>query len=188
MKYEMIVIGTSAGGIDALKKVFSEVKEIVSVSIVISFHLTDVYARDLPMVFDRLLREDVIVVSGKEVIVPGKIYFAPPMYHMKREEGAVTLTLAERQDGTKSPIDLLFETAVQCYGDKLAGIVLTGANCDGAEGLKRIEVAGGKAIVQEPATAYASAMPMCALDVVNAAKILDLEAIGIFIDGLHEKW
>ncbi|OQY42676.1 MAG: hypothetical protein B6240_13710 [Desulfobacteraceae bacterium 4572_87] len=121
----------------------------------------------------------------KEIIMGGTVYFAPPNYHLLVEDNHVfSLSVAQAVHYARPSIDVLFESAAYVYGDSLAGLILTGANRDGAEGLKKIKAAGGLVLVQDPATAEADAMPRAAIKAADPDHILPLDKIGIFLNDL----
>lgn len=116
--------------------------------------------------------------GGKGKIEPGTVYVAPPNYHLLIErDKTVSLSVTERVNFSRPSIDVLFESASDAYGDRLIGIVLTGANSDGAKGLKKIKENGGLAIVQDPLCSEASLMPESAIRAGPVDHILSLEKI-----------
>ena len=116
--------------------------------------------------------------EDKEPIEPGVAYFAPPDYHLLVEdERRLSLSGEEPVLFSRPSIDILFESAADAYGDGLIAVVLTGANSDGAQGLKAVVEAGGVAIVQNPDGAYAAAMPEAAIAACPNARVLPLNEI-----------
>ena len=116
------------------------------------------------------------------MIAPGTIYFAPPDYHLSVERhGHFSLSNEEEVFFSRPSIDVLFESAADSFGDAVIGVVLTGANPDGAAGLKAIADAGGIAIVQQPKEAYSAAMPKAALAACPHAHILSLTDIAPYL-------
>jgi two-component system, chemotaxis family, protein-glutamate methylesterase/glutaminase len=126
----------------------------------------------------------VVQPSDKEPLERGTVYVAPPDYHLLVDGDAFALSTDERVQYARPSIDVLFESAADAFGERTIGIVLTGANADGAAGLKRIKDAGGVAIVQDPRTAEAAAMPAAALAASTADAILPLAEIPLFLRGL----
>jgi two-component system chemotaxis response regulator CheB len=120
----------------------------------------------------------------KEPIEPRTVYIAPPDYHLLVEPGSFALSTDELVQFARPSIDVLFESAADAYRDKVIGIVLTGANEDGAHGLRRIKEHGGVAIVQDPRTAMRRAMPDAAIALTAADAVLPIEEIGAFVRGL----
>lgn len=125
---------------------------------------------------------EVTEAQCNEKISAQRVYIAPGGYHLQVEKNRFfSLSLDEKVNNSIPSIDVLFETAADCYADKLIGIILTGANCDGANGLKAIRDAGGYAIVEQPETAHTSFMPACALKTAGADAILPLKKISDFL-------
>src|SRR5439155_14233723 len=120
-------------------------------------------------------------------VEPGQVYVAPPDYHLLVERGRFALSVDDRVRYARPSIDVLFESAADVYGERLIGIILTGANDDGARGLARIREVGGVALIQDPAGALRRAMPDAAIAATAADAILPLEDIGRFIYGLWGK-
>jgi two-component system chemotaxis response regulator CheB len=123
--------------------------------------------------------------DDKEPVVGGVIYFAPSDYHLLVETNeSLALSTDEAVNYSRPSIDVLFESAADAYGEGLVGVILTGANHDGAAGLKAIVDAGGLAIVEDPAGAYATAMPQAALEACPSATIMNLDAIASYLSSL----
>jgi two-component system chemotaxis response regulator CheB len=184
MRFELIVIGTSWGGLDALRRLLANVPDEVDVPIAIAQHrspesLGGAFETNVQRAVARRVRE----VDDKDAIERGRIYVAPPDYHLLVERGSFALSTDERVQFARPSIDVLFESAADAYGAGVIGVVLTGANDDGAAGLRRIADRGGTAIVQDPATAERRAMPDAAI-AAAASVILPLEAIGPYIADL----
>lgn len=116
-------------------------------------------------------------VEDKDRLCPGHIYLAPADYHLLVEPGYLSLSVDEPVSFARPSIDVLFESTADTYREKTIGIILTGANHDGAQGLARIKASGGVAIVQDPASAENSTMPQAAIDATDVDKILPLAAI-----------
>lgn len=129
----------------------------------------------------------VVDVEDKLPIEAGCVYLAPPGYHLLVERGSFALSVDERVKFARPSIDVLFESAADSYGAGVIGIILTGANEDGAAGLAEIKRRGGVAIVQDPAGAARRSMPDAAIAATAADAVLPLEEIGPFIYGLYVK-
>ena len=123
-------------------------------------------------------------VDDKLPIEPGNVYLAPPDYHLLVERGWFSLSVDERVQYARPSIDVLFESAADAYGSAVIGVILTGANEDGAAGLAAIKHRGGVAIIQDPIGAERRAMPDAAIAATVADAVLPLDAIGRFIYGL----
>jgi two-component system, chemotaxis family, protein-glutamate methylesterase/glutaminase len=177
-----VVIGASAGAIQALSLILPELPADFPVPILIVVHVPTDRSNILAPLFEAKCRMLVREAEDKEPALPGVIYFAPPDYHMLVEsDGSLSLSTDEPVLYSRPSIDVLFESAADSFGDAVTGIILTGANMDGAEGLKAICDAGGTAIVEEPEAAYADTMPLAAIAACPAARILTLEAIADYL-------
>ena len=164
-KYEAIVIGTSAGGLYALLQIFGSFDGSFSLPIIVVQHRSKDH-RDL---LEEVLQDKSLLkikqADEKEKITRGFIYIAPPDYHLLVEENKTFSLSADVLIRYSRPsIDVLFETAADAYGDKLIGIVLTGANNDGSAGIKAIKKKGGFTIAQDPAEAMFPFMPQAAIE------------------------
>jgi two-component system chemotaxis response regulator CheB len=116
--------------------------------------------------------------ADKEPVRPGTVYFAPPDYHLLIDEGpCLALSADDLVNYSRPSIDVLFESAAEVYGARLLGIILTGANDDGAEGLAAVQAAGGIGIIQQPRSAQVKQMVVSALNRNPASYVLDLEEI-----------
>ena len=170
-----VVIGTSAGGLYALKKLLPALPARFPCPLMIVQHMSP--HSDNYMV--RMLNEKSAITvkeaDEKEPVVPGTAYIAPPDYHLLVEfDFTLSLSMEEKVNYSRPSIDVLFETAADAYGSHLLGIVLTGANADGAEGLAYIKKKGGYTVVQQPADAESPAMPEAAIARARPHKILSL--------------
>jgi two-component system, chemotaxis family, protein-glutamate methylesterase/glutaminase len=178
-QYQLIVIGGSAGAMTALLELLPMLPAGFSLPIVIVVHL---HPRQDSAHVERLGSQCALPVKEadeKEPIQPGTIYLAPPNYHLLIEQDhTFSLSIDERVNYSRPAIDVLFESAAQAYGSHLVGVVLTGANNDGAEGLRHIKERGGLAIVQDPRTAESTYMPQAALEVTPVDHMLSVPEIG----------
>lgn len=176
---EAVVIGASAGGVEALLTIFSGLKPGFRLPIIVVLHLPDARRSQLAEVFARRLALPVKEVDDKEPIVPGTLYFAAPGYHVSVEHDySFSLSREERVHYSRPSIDYLFESAADVYQQRLAAILLTGANQDGAQGLKTVKQQGGLTIIQDPDEALVSTMPRAALELFQPDCILPLRGIG----------
>ena len=184
MSYELIVVGCSWGGLAALGRLLEHLPDEVDVPIAIAQHRgPDSLRGALQAALQRHLARPVVEAADKDPIEPGHVYVAPPDYHLLVEVGSFALSVDERVQHARPSIDVLFESAADAYGAGMIGVVLTGANADGAAGLARIAARGGVAIVQDPETAEAREMPEAALAAAPAT-VLPLEGIGPFLGEL----
>ncbi len=175
-KYEAIVIGVSAGGMAALTKLLPALPKEYPFPIIVVQHLHPTQGDFLPKYFDKKCALTVKEADEKEPIQAGYIYFAPPNYHLLVEDNkTLALSIDPKINYSRPSVDVLFESAVDVYGSALIGIVLTGANNDGAAGLSLIKQRGGLAIVQDPRTAEAIMMPQSAIEATTVDYVLSLE-------------
>jgi two-component system chemotaxis response regulator CheB len=173
-----VVIGVSAGGLKALSAILPALPADYPLPIMIVIHLPPDRDSVVAELFDDRCALTVREAEDKEDILPGHVYFAPPDYHLLVEaDYRLSLSSEEPVLFSRPSVDVLFETAADVYGEGLIGIILTGANPDGAAGLKAVMAAGGLALVQRPDLSYASAMPEAALDMCPQAESLSLEQI-----------
>jgi two-component system chemotaxis response regulator CheB len=171
------------GGIEALGQVLPRLTGAFSVVVVLHLGpqrpslLTDLFAAHCALAVKE--------AEDKEPLAPGTIYFAPPDHHLLIER---TLCLALSGDEpvhhSRPSIDVLFESAAEALGARVAAVLLTGANADGAAGLAMVAAGGGTAVVQDPGTALAAEMPRAGLALCRGALVLPLGAIAPFLDRL----
>ncbi|MFS0827054.1 chemotaxis protein CheB [Pseudomonas phoenicis] len=174
-----IVIGASAGGVAALFEVLGQLPLAFGIPILCVLHLPPDRPSHLASVLQRRLARPVREACDKERIVDGMIYVAGPGYHLSVEQDlSLSLSQEDPVHYSRPSIDLLFESAADAYGSDLLGIVLTGANHDGAQGLARIKQQGGRTIVQDPHDAQVGLMPQAALASHTPDHILSLSGIG----------
>ncbi|WP_339492617.1 MULTISPECIES: chemotaxis protein CheB [unclassified Pseudomonas] len=183
---EAIVVGASAGGVDALLRVFGYLRKGFGVPILVVLHLPDERVSQLAHVFGHRLAVPVEEARDKQDIVPGTLYVATPGYHLSVEaDRSLSLSLEEPVHHSRPSIDVLFESAADVYGQKLLAVVLTGANDDGASGLAKVRALGGITVVQDPDEAQVSTMPEAALALHEPNHILTLQGIGQLLVGLE---
>ena len=177
MGYDIVVVGTSWGGLAALRELIGGLPSDFGVPLVVVQHRH----RESGQLLAGLLQDStslaVCETDDKTPITPGTVHIAPPDYHLLVEEGYFSLTVEEPVAFSRPSIDVTFASAADVYGERAVGIVLTGANADGSRGLRRIADRGGLALVQQPATAESPAMPAAALDMVPEARVLTLHEI-----------
>jgi two-component system chemotaxis response regulator CheB len=175
--YRLIVVGVSAGGLFALRSLVASLPQGFDIPIAVVQHRSK-ESEALCDLLQECTHLRVGEANDKEPIVPGAVYVAPPDYHLLVEPGYISLSTDEPVRYSRPSIDVLFASAADAYGADLIGIVLTGANADGSQGLQKIVQRGGYAIVQDPATAEVRMMPQSALKAVPGACVLPLERIG----------
>jgi len=185
MRYDVIAIGASWGGLQAVGTVLEGIPAEVDQPIVVVQHRSAESARGvLESLLQRHSGRPVVEPGDKEPLEPAHVYVAPADYHLLVEDGRFALSVDARVQFARPSIDVLFESVAECYRDRAIGIVLTGANADGAAGLAAIKRNGGVAIVQDPATATRKAMPEAAIAASVADAVLPLAKIGPFLLGL----
>jgi two-component system, chemotaxis family, protein-glutamate methylesterase/glutaminase len=181
--YDAIVIGTSAGGLDALATLLPMIEPALPVPVLIVQHISATSDSFMITYFDNLCRLYVKEAEEKETLMPGVVYFAPPDYHLMVEpDKTVGLSNEEKVNYSRPSVDVLFQTASWVYGPRLIGIVLTGANWDGAAGCELIRKTGGLIVVQDPATAAVSRMPESVIERLRPDHVLAVTEIGHLIN------
>jgi len=185
MTYELICIGASWGGLNAVGRILTDLPSELEQPIVVAQHRhPDSPEGVLAELLDLRSDRPVIDVEDKMPIEPRHVYVAPPDYHLLVERGSFALSVDARIKFSRPSIDVLFESAAYAYGPGVIGIILTGANEDGAAGLARIKERGGVALVQDPAEAVRRRMPDAAIAATSADAVLPLEELGKFLYGL----
>ena len=175
---DAIVIGASAGGVEALLALLPAIPPDYRGSVLVVLHLP----RERPSLLVDLFRPKCALAvreaEDKEPVAAGTIYFAPSDYHLLVDHGPVlALSIDEPVNFSRPSIDVLFESAAEVYGSRLLGIILTGANDDGTVGLEAVARAGGRTCVQDPSTAHAPLMVESALRRVRADHVLGLDGL-----------
>lgn len=186
MRYEIVVVGSSWGGLTALRIVLGALPGDFRLPVVIAQHRS-VDSRDqgLASYYDERCQLRVCTVEDKQPIEGGAVYFAPPDYHLLVDRDSFALSVDQHVQFSRPSIDVLFESAVDSFGSGVIGVILTGANADGAEGLAAVDAAGGFTIVQDPSEAEKAEMPSAALDAVpEAGAVLGLQEIGPYLTKL----
>jgi two-component system, chemotaxis family, protein-glutamate methylesterase/glutaminase len=161
---ELVVVGGSAGAFEVLRVVARHLTAKLAPAVAVVVHM----AQDSPPMLHEILgaagRPPMRVAEDKEPIIPGTLYIAAPGYHLLVEaQRTFALSLDEPEHFSRPAIDVLFESAADAYGARVAGVILSGANTDGAAGLRAIAAAGGMSVVQRPASAQVTTMPDAAL-------------------------
>lgn len=188
-RIEAIAIGASSGGVEALSVILPALPLGFPLPVFVVVHLPPDRDSVLVEVLQSKCQVKVKEAEDKETIQGGVVYFAPPDYHLLVEpDRRLSLSSEEPVLYSRPSIDVLFESAADAYGEGLVGIILTGANSDGARGLRTIADAGGAALVQTPEFSQAPPMPQAALRACPAAHALTLKQISDFLqDFTHPK-
>jgi two-component system, chemotaxis family, protein-glutamate methylesterase/glutaminase len=172
-----IVLGGSAGGIEAVSLLLAALPTPLPVSVIVVLHIAGGSKASWPLVF-RGSTAPVFEAEDRDVAEVGGVYVAPPDYHLLVDsDGRFSLSAEERVNLARPSLDVLFESVAWAYGSAALAVVLTGANADGAAGLAAIRARGGACWVQAPETALAPYMPRAALAAVPDAEVLSLESM-----------
>jgi len=183
---DAVVIGASAGGVEAVGLLLAALPHDFAPAVLVVIHVPPASDNLLVSVLSSRCAMKVQEAGDKEAIRGGTVYVAPPGYHLLVEpDRSFALSIDAPVNYSRPSIDVLFESAAYAYRENLLGIVLTGANADGAEGLARIRAFGGRAWVQEPATAVASVMPSSAIEHAGADRILPVQDIAAELAALQ---
>ena len=184
-RIEGVVIGASAGGVEALTLLLPALPTTFRPALFIVLHLPRERPSLLVDIFARRCARPVREADDKEPVEPGTVYFAPPDYHMLLEKNRqIALSADEPVHFSRPSIDVLFESAAEVYGERLLGIILTGGNQDGAVGLHAIHQAGGVTVVQQPDNAKVPLMVVSALQRGPADFVLSLPEIAQLLGAL----
>ena len=184
-RIEAIVIGASAGGVEALGVILPAFPATFRPALLIVLHLPRERPSLLVEIYKKRCALPIREADDKEPIEPGTVYFAPPDYHMLVERNRqIALSTEEPVHYSRPSVDVLFESAADVYGDRLLGVILTGANQDGAAGLHAIHRAGGVTVVQQPDSAKVPVMIVSALQRNPADFVLPLPEIAALLASL----
>lgn len=188
MAFQLVVVGASLGGLQALEVLLAGLPKNFPVPVAIVQHRHKSSDDKLRMMLQKYSPLVVIEPQDKEEIVPGCIYLAPADYHLMIEAASDLVPYPCFSLSTDAPvtyarpsIDVLFETAADTYAENMIGVLLTGANHDGTEGMAKIRARGGRTVVEEPSTAACSTMPKAAIARGVAQHILPLAEIAPFL-------
>jgi len=175
--YSIVAVGTSWGGLSAMRRVLGGLPQDFPIPIVVVQHR----GKDSDSILSQLLQDStdlkVCEIEDKDVLEPGRVHVAPADYHVMLEPGYASLTVEEPVRFSRPSIDVMFDSAAETYGPRAIGVVLTGANEDGARGLAQIVKRGGRALVQDPKTAEIPTMPEAAIRAVPSAEIVPLHKL-----------
>lgn len=180
---QTVVMGASAGGIEALSAILSELRQELGAPIVIVVHMPSDKDTQLVSLLQSKCRRPMVEVEDKQSLEPGHVYLAPPDYHvLVEDERSLALCSDAHVNYSRPSIDVLFETAADVFAEHTLGIVLTGANRDGARGLGKIIRAGGRGLIQEPTEAHCRAMPEAAIAACPTAMVMKLQEISQYLN------
>jgi two-component system, chemotaxis family, protein-glutamate methylesterase/glutaminase len=182
--HDIIVIGASAGGVEALAELARGLPPHISASLLVVHHFPAHSTSVLPSILNRAGPVHAAHAQQNEPIRPSRIYVAPPNYHMIIKPGHVQLVRGPRENGHCPAIDPLFRSAALAYGPHVVGVILSGTLNDGSEGLRAVKTRGGVAIIQDPAEALYSGMPRSAMRNVAVDHVLRVPAMPPVLDQL----
>ena len=185
MATELIVIGTSMGGLTALETILTEIACTFTLPIAVVQHRGTMSTDILPSTLRRYTHLQVREAQDKAPIVPGHLTLAPPDYHLMVEPGTFALSTEAPVNYARPSIDVLFQSAADAYGDRVLAVVLTGASNDGAAGAAHVKRRGGRVLVQSPATAESPVMPQAAMAAAAPDWVMPLAGIGAFLNNLN---
>ena len=183
--YQIVVIGGSAGSLDVVLKIIAALPINMQSTVLVVLHRKNTSDSPLVNIFASRTKLPVKEVEDKEALLPGTIYLAPPDYHLLIEDAQnFSLDCSEKIHYSRPSIDVTFESAGETFGAQCAGVLLSGANADGAQGLKAIRQQGGFTIAQDPSTAEVGFMPQQAILIDAAASIITTDNLPSFISNL----
>ena len=174
--FDIVAIGASAGGFDALCRVVGRLPSDFGIPVAIVQHRAK-ESEALAELLQECTTLPVVEVEDKEPLQRRTVYVAPPDYHMLAENGGFALSTEGLVEFSRPSIDVFFESVADVYGARAIGVVLTGASADGSKGLHQIVQRGGQGLVQDPSTAEVAMMPASAQRLVQRARIMTLEQI-----------
>lgn len=173
---DLVVIGCSWGGLAAMSSLLEELPAEFDVPVVVVQHRGE--ARSvLTELLGRHTVRAVVEPNDKDELRPRHVYVAPPGYHLLVDRTGFSLATEAPVNHSRPSVDVLFEAAAGAFGERMAAVVLTGANDDGAAGLRQVAAAGGMVLVQDPGTAERSTMPAAALEAVPTALVADVPGL-----------
>ncbi len=182
--FRIVTVGASAGGLHAIRTLVGALPDDFDIPVVVVQHRS----ADSTLLCDLIQEVTPLKVTeavDKEEVEAGTVYIAPPGYHLLLDDGSFSLSLDEPVRFSRPSIDVTFESVADAFGPDAIGVVMTGANADGSRGLRRIVDRGGRAIVQDPATAEIAVMPLAARRAVPEACVLSLEEIPRYLAAIR---
>lgn len=176
--YKALVIGTSFGGLEALKAIIPQFPKDLPLAVIVVLHIGENQNDSFIRYLNEISLLHVKEAEDKEQVEAGTVYFAPPNYHLLIEnDESFSLSTDPKVNHSRPSIDVLFETAAWCYKNRLIGTILSGLNQDGAYGLLQINDLGGICIVEDPENAIARIMPSAAYKIAKPQFITPLHQI-----------
>jgi two-component system chemotaxis response regulator CheB len=185
-RHDVIVIGASAGGVEALSRVVSELPRDIRASILVVLHVSRGRSL-LPEILSRSGRLPAEHPTDGEPLQYGRVYVAPPDHHLIVHDGAARVVHSASENGVRPAVDPLFRSAARNYGSRVVGVILTGALDDGTAGVVAIKEAGGITIAQDPQEAFSSGMPRSAIATGRIDHVLPLRDVPVMLTALVEE-
>ena len=186
MKHDIIVIGASAGGVEALSRVVSELPRDIRASVLVVLHVSRGRSL-LPEILTRVGRLRAVHPEDGTSLEYSRIYVAPPDHHLIVEGGRARVVHTASENGVRPAVDPLFRSAARSYGGRVIGVLLTGALDDGTAGIVAIKAAGGITIVQDPEEAFSPGMPRSAIASGSVDHVLPIRDIPVLLTALVEE-
>jgi two-component system chemotaxis response regulator CheB len=184
-KTELVVIGGSAGSLQVILEMLKKLKDKLSFPIVLILHRKAYSTNILQTLLQQFISIEVVEVDDKTEIQNNKVYVVPADYHLLFEnKNMMSLDFSEKMNYSRPSIDVTFKSAAEVYGKNLVGVLLSGANADGVEGLGFIKKNEGKVWIQEPETAEVEYMPKHALQEVAYDLIITPDNLAYYINQL----
>jgi len=184
MPRRIIVIGASAGGVEALTQVARGVPADIDAALFVTVHFPPTSASALPQILHRAGPLPAAHAANGELIEPGKIYVAPPDHHLLIFRDCMRLHRGPRENGNRPAVDPMFRSAALAYGPRVVGVILSGSLDDGTSGLLAIKRRGGIAVVQDPEEAIFPSMPESAIQHVPVDHVVKLDRLGALLGEL----
>jgi two-component system chemotaxis response regulator CheB len=185
-KHDVIVIGASAGGVEAISRVVAELPRDLRASILVVLHISRGRSL-LPEILTRAGRMPAAHPADGEPLQYGRIYVAPPDHHLVIDAGLVRVVHTATENGVRPAVDPLFRSAARTYGSRVIGVILTGTLDDGTAGVTAVKQAGGVTIAQDPNEAFSPGMPRNAINSGNVDHVLPLRDVPVLLSALVEE-
>ena len=178
MAVEVVAVGGSWGGLDALGRVVELLDPTFDLVVVVALHRASNSPEGAMVSYLKArCTMSISEADDKAALEPGHLYVAPADYHLLVEPGRLALSIDAPVEHSRPSIDVLFQTAADAYGERMAAVVLSGANQDGSRGLRQVKERGGRTLVQDPSTAVRREMPDAAIASGTAELVLTLEEL-----------
>jgi two-component system, chemotaxis family, protein-glutamate methylesterase/glutaminase len=184
---DVVVMGASAGGVEALRELFSSLPAEFPASIFVVLHLAASEPSAMASILDRAGGLGARTPEDGEEIERGQAYIAPPDSHMLLDDGRVRLTRGPRENGHRPAIDPLFRSAARAYGERVVAVLLSGNLDDGTAGMRLVKRSGGIAVVQDPDEARHSSMPRNAVELAEPQHVVPVAGVAPLLAELVEK-